>query len=358
MNNDNKESVISDIDVKKKSLLNGMVLGPESYILVYPGNYVPIQQLHDKETKIWNGVKWSSVTIKMATPPIARLILITYSDGTLIRCGFDQKGIMLTDDVLETIKNRKILENDIKNSIRIPVTYMAPSMTVLQGRKISYVKRDLSNNKFKSGYTHGVYSTMGWSNYIELEDNQKKNIYLTFLEKERLTCYNRMIYEKIDNMLNVEIIYGKNYIPLTDDLDLRAGWFSGLFDSRSMLREKYMIITYIDSNFLYKVKLLADSLGIQCTMAVESDQLSINSNADVTNIKYYNLRFNWKAVKKINKLFGSAVFDLNKILEDKNIDQFDINIESVKYADTFDRVYMLEEDNTNACVVSGILMST
>ena len=121
MNNDTKESVDDVTDNEKKALLNSMYLGPESYILVYPGKYVQIHTLNNKDIKIWNGITWSSVKVKMISP-MSRLLLITYSDGTLIRCSSEQKGIMLTNDVLENIKNRKILEDDIKNAIRIPTT--------------------------------------------------------------------------------------------------------------------------------------------------------------------------------------------------------------------------------------------
>jgi len=347
-----------------------MVLGPENHILVYPGYYIPIHKLNGKEVKIWNGIEWSLAKVKQVTP-VTRLLQISYNDGTLIRCGFDQKSIMLTKNTLDELNNRKIIENDIKDAIRVSVPYLVPGMTVLQGCKISYAQRDIEKEEFKLAYNHGVYATTGVSSHIKLEDEQLKLVHLTFLENERLGCYKRMIYENINNILDVKIIYNKDYVPLKEGLDIRAGWFSGLIDSRAIIMDDCIIISYTDINFLFKVKLLADSLGIQCVLRTECNKLNINpnlrhkddgeyNNMIVNNISYYNLGFNWKAIRKIQKLCGSAVFDFAKLLTDKPMDKLSINIESIKYAEAFDAAYKLEENETktNACIVSGILMGT
>ncbi len=366
---DSNEKLSNDLDINNNEIDNkphsaviySMLLGPETYILVYPGHYIPVSVLEGKNVKIWNGIDWSEVNIKLATD-LTKLLQISFMDGTIIRCGYSQKCIMLTHELLENLKNRNITDIDIKNATRVNTPHLKPGMTIINGNRSKYALRDTTSEKFKLGYTQGVYSTSGAYKNIKLPNDILKKIYLVYLESERAGCYNRMMFEEYDKYMNIKVSYKKNYVPLTEELDIKSGWLSGLFDSRAIIINNGVIITYNDLNFIYKVKLLADSLGISCVLSSEPDRISINpdisNNMLVDNIKYYNLLFDWYSIKRINKLFKSAVLDLDKLLIDKDITKPSNTIESVKYSEAFTSAYTIYEENTNACLVSGVLLST
>jgi len=363
----NNENKTNDEHVERAS----MMLSPESYILVYPGIYVPVHKLSGKKIQIWNGIEWSLSNIQMVTPTM-RLIQITYSDGTITRYGLDQTGIALTKNLQEAKKTRKISSDDIKDALRVPALYMSPNMTMLQGKMSQYAKRDVNHDDFKSGYTHGVYSTTGAPLYTTLENEQKKALYIAYLEKERHGCYDRMVYEKEGNIINLKISFKYEYVPLDyDNLNFRSGWLSGLIDSRSIITKDGIIISNDKVNFLYKVKLLADSLGIASTLATSKLSYGFNPNIKnmhdggehndmiVNSVSKYNLIFGWKSVKRLNKLFSSSVFNFSDLLKDKSLEDLDVAIACVEYSEAFDSVYGVTEiePKTNACRVSGILMS-
>ena len=366
MDDANENKIDNECAVSPKS----MMLSPESYVLVYPGIYVPVHKLNGKKVQIWNGIEWSSATVQMVSPAM-RLLQITYSDGTVSRYGLDQTGIALTKPLQDALKNRKISSDDIKDALRVPAIYMAPNMTMLQGKMVQYTKRDTDHADFKSGYTHGVYSTAGVNVYVTLENEQKKAAHITYLEKERHGCYDRMVYETEGNTINLKISFKNEYVPLDhDSLNFRSGWLSGLVDARANISKNGMVISHNKINFLYKVKLLADSLGMHSTIVPGKISYGFNPNIKkihdgdyndmfINSIFKYNLIFSWKSVKRLNKLVGSSVFDFNNLLTDKIFEDLDIAILCVEYEESFDAVYSIieVEPKTNACIISGVLMS-
>jgi ribonucleoside-diphosphate reductase alpha chain len=249
---------------------------PETLLLTSKG-YEQIGSLFEQEVFIWDGEKFEDATVvKVAqNQPIVR---VTTKNCLEIECTADQKfyvqpGLMPTKiDVHEA--------QDLEEDMKLPRIPLCP--ITAGGEKI-----------FPHAYTHGFYTGM-------------ERYYRDRLKVSRASIYGRRrpILEHLEldkthtsktTLAFVESLPDNFKIPLDASYSntTKLEWLAGLFDGGLMKRKTKPVPVwqlYSDNvDFLYQVKLLLQTLGVDSTHT---------KNRDVKT-KHYSLSIRGKALELI-----------------------------------------------------------
>jgi ribonucleoside-diphosphate reductase alpha chain len=260
---------------------------------------IPIDELKDQDVEVWNGLEWSPTTVRQ-TSESAEIMNIEFEDGTYIYCTpyhkfYKRNGSKIQTSDLEIGMQIERLDN-------LPVIHMKDT------------------GKFKYAYTEGFFSGDGtYSNGVGKKANRESNcaysrmpneLYCTrhfeswkniehvddpsikedrccaksysrlpqislYGKKKELkihlhTIGNEMVDDKHDKItvrLPIDIVT-KFEVPFNESVSTKLVWFAGLMDSDGcdLRNETGMQISNIDKHFLYNIKLMLQTLGINVSI--------------------------------------------------------------------------------------------
>jgi len=111
---------------------SNLCVAPETMILTNRG-YIRISKLKNKQVYVWNGVKFSKVTVRQ-TGTNQKLIKITFSNNVILECTPYHKFFIDIDN------NKKIIEaKDLKKNMKI-FNYVLPIIDIFADSNIIYEK--------------------------------------------------------------------------------------------------------------------------------------------------------------------------------------------------------------------------
>jgi len=319
----------------------------ETMILTNTG-YIRIDELVHKDVNIWNGEKWSNVTVFPTGN--ARLVRVTLSNGVTIDC----------------TNNHKF---PIKNN-RHKFTLIDAQDLIAGYKLIKYelpIATSPTDVPFPYAYTHGYYCTQKTKNEnVALPELSIPNDYQTAL----LPHIKRRTYQFKDTVIGdtLSLVFNektticklpvdiakKFVVPLNGyTLQSRLDWLSGLFDRRAGLifntGNTGIQIPCKNIQFLRDVRLLLQTLGVDSRI----------SNTLYKGHTYYRLLINSYNVSCLVKLgFKTNVLPLDKIANNTPNRSSSEFVTVVSVEDLPDRgdTYCFTEPDIHLGMFNGLLL--
>jgi ribonucleoside-diphosphate reductase alpha chain len=214
-----------------------------STLVLTKQGYIRIDELVDKSIEIWNGFEFSEVTPRI-TGYNREIMSISFSDGCALNCTRNHT-FYLSNGEKVTAENLRIGDKLMK--------YKFP---IIEG-----------TDEDEFAYTKGFYSGDGWF------DNNRFTNFITLYGKKK-ECADHIKYVSIRQnsgkrvvlRLPHQIEFKKDFVPnINYSIKSRLDWLAGLLDSDGTKnsREGSLAVHSINKDFLWKIKLMLNTLGVQ-----------------------------------------------------------------------------------------------
>lgn len=311
---------------------------PETLLLTSKG-YERIDTLKDQTVQIWNGKEFETTTVvKVATQQ--PIVQVTTKNLLELECTPNQR--FNTQPGLMPIKLDVCEAQELEEDIKLPRIPLCPITTG-------------GDRTFPHAYTHGFYTGME-RYYRERLKVSRASIYgrrrpiLEHLELDRPNT-NKMSLAFVDTLpLDFDIPLDASYSNAT-----KLEWLAGLFDGGLMKRKAKPVPVwqmYSDNvDFLYQVKLLLQTLGVDSTHIKNKD----------TKFQHYSLSIRGKALEVLR---DQGIPTVTTRFEDVHIKPNGPNgvkparIKSVESAYRTADVYNFTETKRKTAVANGMFIAT
>lgn len=328
-------------------------------LILSKDGYYPIKDLANKEVEIWNGSEFSLSPVRK-TNVNQELLKITTDDGCELKCTPYHKFYVVSGsrNTKHIIKEAQELKpNDRLIKCNFPV---------LDGNK---------EFDFKYPYTHGFYSGDG-TNYKNNDGSRKTPVIDLYHEKQNLLeylDYNRTnSFSKTQNKLRIILhsdINKKFEVPINATLDNKLLWLAGFIDADGTICKnqdaRCIQITSIHKDFLYKVKLLCNTLGLnpKLTNNTQASLKMMPDNKGLGELKLYNCKDSYRLLFNVldtYKLYNELNIPTKRVLNDINTPpQRDarkfVRISSIEKVEDLYDTYCFNEPKEHKGIFNGII---
>lgn len=330
----------------------------DTLILTKDG-YYPIKDLANKEVEIWNGSKFSLSPVRK-TNVNQELLKITTDDGCELKCTPYHKFYIVSGsrNTKHIIKEaQELSQNDRLIKCYFPV---------LDGNK---------EFDFKYPYTHGFYCGDG-TDYKNNNGGRKTPVIDLYHEKQNLLeylDYNKTNqFSKTQNKLRIVLnsdINQKFKVPINATLDNKLLWLAGFIDADGTICKnqdaRCIQITSIHKDFLYKVKLLCNTLGLnpKLTNNTQAGLKMMPDNKGYGELKLYNCKDTYRLLFNVldtYKLYNELNIPTKRVLNDINTPpQRDarkfVRISSIEKVEDLHDTYCFNEPKDHKGIFNGII---
>lgn len=330
----------------------------DTLILTKDG-YYPIKDLANKEVEIWNGSEFSLSPVRK-TNVNQELLKITTDDGCELKCTPYHKFYIVSGsrNTKHIIKEAQELNpNDRLIKCNFPV---------LDGNK---------EFDFKYPYMHGFYCGDG-TDYKNNNGGRKTPVVDLYHEKQNLLeylDYNRTNqFSKTQNKLRIVLhsdINQKFKVPINATLDNKLLWLAGFIDADGTICKnqdaRCIQITSIHKDFLYKVKLLCNTLGLnpKLTNNTQAGLKMMPDNKGYGELKLYNCKDTYRLLFNVldtYKLYNELNIPTKLVLNDINTPpQRDarkfVRISSIEKVEDLHDTYCFNEPKDHKGIFNGII---
>lgn len=278
----NKKSNQSGLGVIKSS---NLCVHGDTLILTKDG-YYPIKDLAGKNVEVWNGSEWSLAPVAK-TGENQQLLKVITDDGCELECTPYHKfhivsGARNTKHIIK--EAHELTKGDRIVKCKFPVVAGSEEFNI------------------KYAYTHGLYSADG-TNYKNKDGSRKTPLLDLYHGKQELLEYLDYDYTNTlneeQNKLRVVLhkdIASKFEVPINGTLDNKLQWLAGYCDGDGTMcsneDSRCLQIGSIHKDFLYKVKLLCNTLGLnpKITLNKIAAMKLMPDNKGEGNLKEYNCK--------------------------------------------------------------------
>ena len=312
----NKKSNQNNLGTIKSS---NLCVHGDTKILTKEG-YYPIKDLADKNVEIWNGNEFSLSPVRK-TGNNQQLIKIITNDGCELKCTKYHKFHIISDN-----NNKKIIIKDA-NELKKGDKLIKCSYPILEGN---------SDFDFESPYTHGFYCGDG---------SQYKT-------------------DKSNNSIN-----HKFEVPINASLNNKLNWLAGYIDADGYISKnqnsRCIQIACIHKEFLYKVKLLCNTLGLnpKITKNRDASKRLMPDNKGLGELKLYNCKEIYRLLFNVldtYKLYNELNIPTKRVLNDistppqKDARKF-VRIQSISEVNDLHDTYCFNESKNHTGIFNGII---
>ncbi len=330
-------------------------------LILSKDGYYPIKDLANKDVEIWNGSEFSLSPVRK-TNVNQELLKITTDDGCELKCTPYHKFYVVSGsrNTKHIIKEAQELKpNDRLIKCNFPV---------LDGNK---------EFDFKYPYTHGFYSGDG-TNYKNNDGSRKTPVIDLYHEKQNLLeylDYNRTnSFSKTQNKLRIVLhsdINQKFKVPINATLDNKLLWLAGFIDADGTICKnqdaRCIQIGSIHKEFLYKVKLLCNTLGLnpKLTNNTQGGLKLMPDNKGLGELKLYNCKDSYRLLFNVldtYKLYNELNIPTKRVLNDintppqRNARKF-VRISSIEKVEGLYDTYCFNEPKEHKGIFNGIITS-
>ena len=319
--------------------------------------YYPIKDLANKDVEIWNGNEFSLSPVRK-TGENQQLLKITTDDGCVLECTKYHKFHIVSGS-----RNTKYIIKDaieLKNDDRL----IKCNFPVLKGN-IDY--------DFESPYTHGMYCGDG-SNY-KLKNSIQPFIDLYHGKQDLLQYldYDRVLtHDETKNSTRI-ILYNslnsKFDVPINASLDNKLKWLAGYIDADGTVCKnqdaRCIQVACIHKDFLYKVKLLCNTLGLnpKITKNRNAGERMMPDNKGLGEMKLYNCKEVYRLLFNTldtYKLYNELQIPTKRVLNDiSTLPQRDarkfVRIQSIEEVKGLHDTYCFNEPKNHTGIFNGII---
>ena len=309
----------------------------DTLILTKKG-YKPIEELAGKEVEVWNGYEWSKVTPKV-TGHDQKTLKIKFSNGATVQCTSYHKWVLKDGNRVEA-KDLKIGDKLMK--CNYPVLL------------------DEGINDYTRFYTAGFYCGDGTANYKQIVlYGSKKDL----IDKLDVVSFKEHAeHDKIVCTLNNS--YEKDFVPFNANIQNKLAYLAGLIDSDGCANstEGSVAISSIDYDFLNKVRLLLNTLGVHSSICLmkEAGKRMLPKNDGSGEYAEYDCKTSYRLL--ISAYYVQRLLELGLKLNrvsvnpntNRNAGRF-IQVVSVDEAEIVDTVYCMNEPKNHTFIANGVL---
>ncbi len=318
----------------------------DTVILTNKG-YVRIDNVEDQLTTIWNGYEWSNV-IPHVTGYNQDLMLITFSDGSELKCTPYHKFVLKNGNIIEA--------QDLSIGLKL-TKYKFPIIegNINEDNKLMYTKG------FYSG--DGFYETNKDTYGIDLYGDKKElidNLVYVYSRNDKCNGNDSRIYLRLDSSFN----FDKCFVPDCNySIQNRLSWLAGIIDSDGCKNsvEGSISIASINKEFLLNIKYMLNTVGINTHITLlrkACKRLLPDSNRDLKEYdckECYRLTISATCVKTLLNLG----LTLNRVIvnpqPNRDAGRF-ISVKSMELLDEkADKVYCFNEPKNHTGCFNGIM---
>ena len=390
----NKKSNQKNVGTIKSS---NLCVAPETTILTDKG-HIEIQTLCGQRVNVWNGEEFSPVQV-FQTGENQELIEVETDDGCKLSCTPYHKFFIQTNYSKKSIKT--VEAKDLKPNDKI----MKCDYPIIDGKE-----------KMNYSYTHGFFCGDGTysNNHLEHKACQFKSIDGHYFCKRHIdfeTENNVSELEENDNISNTHCnamsyvkkplayLYGekkqlidhmefrgqnengnhtvlqlpldideKFFVPMNHTLNTKLEWFAGYCDADGTISvngtNKQLQVASINQEFLYKVKMMLQTCGINPKIRISKEAGTSNlpdgngGRKDYETQAVYRLLITSNDLSKLSDLgFSPKRLQIISTTEpNRSATQF-IKIKSINNNGRRDNTYCFTEPKKHAGIFNGVLTS-
>jgi len=226
-----------------------LCVAPETLILTSEG-YLQIGELEDEEVQVWNGKKFSTVTVRK-TGTNQKLIKVKTNSGFELECTPYHKFY-----VARRQNGNRWIEEKRAHELNIGDKLIKCPFPIINGK-----------NELDNAYENGLFSAEG------CYTDQGPRVYL-YHDKRKIRKHLKDIFGKwtVQENLNREyahsnLLQKKFFVPL-DDFSIRSKveWFAGLCDGDGTVAKcgntQSIQVASVEKNFLLEVQLMLQTIGV------------------------------------------------------------------------------------------------
>jgi len=319
----------------------------DTFILTKDG-YYPIKDLANKEVEIWNGSEFSLSPVRK-TNVNQELLKITTSDGCELKCTPYHKFYIQTHNNIIVKQANELNYNDKLIKCEFP--------TIINNKN----KEDSNENK--NYYTYGFFT--GDGTYSIKNNTRTAKIYLCSEEKKNLLQYFNYrgdIKSNNKNDLIIKLAFNtptKFMVPLDKSINCKLYWLAGYLDADgNIIKTKQTLrVCSINKKFLYKVKLLCNTLGTNPKITLKRNECIQNiKDRDVNCKQIWNLHFN---ARDTYHLYQNLKLPTNRLqfigkYPSKDARHF-VRISSIEKVDGLHDTYCFNESKEHKGIFNGII---
>lgn len=261
----NKHSNQKNLGTIKSS---NLCVAPETRILTKTG-YHPIASLAGRRVEVWNGEEFSETTV-LKTGEAQKLLTVTFSNGTTLRCTHYHKFYLETGRVpSEKSVIIQVDAKDLKMGDRIPKI----QFPIITSGADTTLPLELA-------YTHGAFCGDGsydeGRKHIEVYRPDKTNIFMEHLAHTHVYQWEdkrRAHPNDIATKFTIRNdIPEKFYVPINAPIETRLRWLEGYSDADGAITDqngaKNIKIMSVEFDFINDVRLMLQSMGVDAPIAV------------------------------------------------------------------------------------------
>lgn len=328
----------------------------DTLILTKDG-YYPIKDLSGQDVEIWNGNEFS-LSLVRKTGENKTLIKIVTDDGCEIKCTKYHKF-----HIVSGARNTKHIVKEA-HELRKGDRLIKCQYPVLKGN-IDF--------DFESPYTHGLYCGDGSSYKLKNSIQPFIDLYhgkqdlLQYLDYDRVLTHSKvknstriMLYESIEEKFDV---------PINASLDNKLKWLAGYIDADGTIIKnqdaRCIQIACIHKEFLYKVKLLCNTIGLnpKITKNKDAEERLMPDNKGLGGVKLYNCKEIYRLLFNTldtYKLYNELNIPTHRVLNDiltppqRDARKF-VRIKSIEEVEGQHDTYCFNEPKNHTGIFNGVI---
>jgi ribonucleoside-diphosphate reductase alpha chain len=335
---------------------SNLCVAGDTKILTKAG-YQEIRSLAGQNVEVWNGHEWSLAPVAQ-TGTNQKLIKVSTDDGCSLECTPYHKFHIVSGarNNKHIIKTTETL--DIKDRI------VKCEFPIIEGTE-----------SFKYPYTHGFYCADG-TDYLKSDGSRKMPVIDLYHDKQSLQQY---IEYDHSTSVNIELkrqrfvlhrdISDKFEVPLNSSVDIKLQWLAGYVDGDGTMCKnglaRCLQIASIHTDFLFKVKLLCNTLGCnpKITMNKEAGSRLMPDNKGEGAMKEYDCQAIYRLLFNVSdtfKLFKVLLLPARRVLHDvddepqRDARKF-VRINSITEVEGLHDTYCFNEPKTHRGIFNGML---
>ncbi|ARF09766.1 ribonucleoside diphosphate reductase large subunit [Indivirus ILV1] len=343
--NVNRQTNQSNLGVIQSS---NLCVSGDTYILTDNGQ-IPIKDIVNQKVNVWNGIEFSNVIIKQ-TGIDQKLIKIKFSNGVEIKCTPEHKFYIIDDAKYQ--KQIMVQADQLKLNDKL-IKYELPTEIKLS-----------DSNDMKYPYTHGFYSGNEYTSlkYPKAYLYGEKKLLLKYLKYESYSV--NELTDRYDLVLPKDM-REKFFVPLNQSLETTLRWFEGYCDANGTIikngTNESLQITSIDKDFLLKIKLMLQVIGIDSKVTKNKNARKglLTDNKEGIN-EYeckviYKLLINSNGLYNLSKLgFSPKQLIFSEINQQQDTTRF-IKVVGIEKIDEKENTYCFTEPKRHMGMFNGVL---
>lgn len=304
-----------------------------TFILTHDG-YIPIKDIVDEVVKVWNGIKWSPVTIQYTG--IDELYKVTLNNGMVLQCTSDHEWLIKQNDGKF---KRVYTKNLTKGANLIRIKY--PSIACTKELTYPYV------NGFVSAY-YMMNTVQNYSSVIILPKKYSHCVPFLVNSKNNYS-YSNEFYE-ID--MKQRMVHPLFYVPMNDVISIKLLWLEGLYDYGGTIHEdasggQIMTLMTVLHEFAHQIQLLYTTLNINCYLEQTTNDISRILIDNYNMEKLLKLGFICNRITRLKVKIDDVYFLKHNTYE--------FYVKSIEKMEGVHDTYCFEESGEHTGVFNGIL---